>query len=261
MHVLKLEAIELINQSRSSISAEQWEKLCALALRHAKGEPLAYLVGYKEFYGLDFSVNKHTLIPRPESEDLLETALKLVGKQSEKIIFADVGTGTGCLGLSFTQNVQNSKGFLVDISEKALDVAIFNAKKLGLSQKVLPIQADLCHLPFAKSSLHILLSNPPYVSEQEFTQLNKNVRDFEPKTALVPSLRCDLQKDEHGLWHLQAIAEQAFNLLKDDGICIVEHGFSQGVAVRELFMAHGAWKNVYTGKDLAGLDRYCVALR
>ncbi len=261
MHVLGLDAVQLVLANQERIAPKDLEKIWELTLRHAKGEPLAYLVGYKEFYGRNFLVNKHTLIPRPESEDVLEKALELSRSFTEKILFADVGTGSGCLAVSFVSHIENCAGFMLDICPNALDVAIQNAQLLKVAHKIMPVHADLCALPFAKNSLHMLISNPPYVSTEELTSLQKNVRDFEPISALVPTLPSHLPSDTYGLGHLEALARQAFDILKNGGVCIVEHGFKQAKQVRELFQAHGAWKSVTTGQDLAGLDRYLLAVR
>ncbi len=261
MHVLQMDGVQLIRENSKIITGENFEEIWTLALRHAKGEPLAYLTGYKEFYGQKFFVTQDTLIPRPESEDIIEKVLELTRNHSEKLLFADVGTGSGCLAASIATHVKNSKGFMLDICSKALTVAIKNANKLNIAHKITPVQADLCALPFAKNSLHLLISNPPYISADEFKHLQKNVREFEPLLALVPTLPSNIEKDIKGLWHLEALARQAFDILKNDGICIVEHGFKQAKEVRELFQAHGNWKNVTTGQDLAGLDRYCLAIR
>ncbi len=149
---------------------------------------------------------------------------------------------------------------MLDISQEALKLPRKNAQNLGLANKIQALQADLCTMPFGKHALHVLISNPPYVSEEEFCGLAVTVRDFEPKSALVPRLPENEKgtSDPHGLWHLETLARQAYDMLKEHGLCVVEHGFTQGKAVRELFAKHGSWKSVETGKDLSGLDRYCL---
>ncbi len=257
MQGLGMSKIQLVQNAHTPLSLEAWQQVQSFALRHAKGEPLAYILGRKEFYGHDFFVTPDTLIPRPESEDVLDAAIKNMPRVDGTLYFADVGTGSGCLACTFAMQVPNSSGIMIDISPAALSVATCNAQRLGVSKKILPLRANLTALPFAKNSLHVLISNPPYVSEDEYQGLEKNVRDFEPKTALVPALLPN-QSDPQGLYFIERLAAQAFYILKDDGICIVEHGFSQGEAVRKLFASSADWKSVSTGKDLAGLDRYCL---
>ncbi len=268
MHVLQVDKIFLISQGQQSISQEQWQKVYLLAQRHALGEPLAYILQKKEFFGREFRVNEATLIPRPESEDVLEAIMHLARKipqytlKNDTLLFADIGTGSGCLACTFAAEIPYAQGFMLDVSPQALTIAQQNAQTLDVDSRIQALQGTLYALPFTHSSLHVLISNPPYISEEEFTSLEKNVREFEPKTALVPVISSESkQKDPHGLAHLEALAEQAWHILRPQGLCIVEHGSTQGKAVRELFSAYGQWKNVETGQDLAGLDRYCIAIK
>ncbi len=268
MYVLQVDKIFLIAQGQQSISQEQWQKVYLLAQRHALGEPLAYILQKKEFFGRDFMVNEATLIPRPESEDVLEAVMHLSRKipqytlENDTLLFADIGTGSGCLACTFAAEIPYAQGFMLDISPQALAVAQHNAQALGVDSRIQALQSTLYALPFAHNSLHVLISNPPYVSQEEFTSLEKNVREFEPKTALVPVIpSAKTQEDPHGLAHLKALAEQAWHILRPQGLCIVEHGNTQGKAVRELFSAYGQWESVETGQDLAGLDRYCIAIK
>ncbi len=259
-HVLGVDAIYFVTHPQFILSKTQWESVNALALRHEKGEPLAYIVGYKEFFGRKFLLNKYTLIPRPASEDVLEAALRTVKNKS--IRFVDIGTGSGCLGLSVVAESAHASGVLIDIQWAALDMARQNAQNLGLLSKVSLVQGDLSDLPLAKDSMDLIISNPPYVSEQEYKTLLPNVRDFEPKIALVPSAGREPNKpDEFGLIHIQYIARQSQAILKKGGVCVLEHGCTQGEDVRKIFSAHGQWSSVETGKDLAGLDRYCICVR
>ncbi len=261
MHVLMVDKIYLITQGQSPITQKQWQSIFQLAQRHAQGEPLAYILGSKEFYGRDFMVNDATLIPRPESEDVLEAVMALARKipqytlPSERLLFADIGTGSGCLACTFAAEVPYAHGFMLDISPEALHTAWRNAEQHNVHTRMQALQGSLYALPFAPQSLDVLISNPPYISEAEFQELEKNVREFEPKTALVPVTTA---QDPAGLAHLHALAEQAWSLLREGGLCVVEHGSTQGPAVRELFEQHGPWKQVFTGQDLAGLDRYCL---
>ncbi len=263
MHVLQIDKIYLITQSQNPILPEHWQQVYLLAQRHALGEPLAYIMGKKEFYGRDFTVNKATLIPRPESEDVLDAVMHLARKIPQYTLtqdilrFADIGTGSGCLACTFAAEIPYAQGFMLDISPEALNIAQYNAKNLELNEQLQAVQGSLYALPFGPQSLDVLISNPPYVSEAEFQGLEQNVREFEPKTALVP-VTLPAQHDPHGLAHLEALAQQASAILRPHGICVVEHGNTQGKAVRELFAKYGPWKNISTGQDLAGLDRYCL---
>ena len=264
-HILQVDKIYLITNHDKHITVKQWQDILSLAIRHAKGEPLAYILGVKEFYGRDFKVTKDTLIPRPESEDVLDALISKVKTKSQHTYnnistFADIGTGSGCLACTFASEVPNIQGYMLDISPKALDIAICNAEKIGVRRRVQPILSTLYALPFAEKSLDIIISNPPYISEEEFINLDTNVRDFEPKTALIPIHQYNTPNNiiDNGLAHIEAIARQAYKILKNNGLCIVEHGYTQGKAVRELFLKYAPWEKVTTGQDLAGLDRYCL---
>ncbi len=261
MHALKVDKTYLITRDQEPLTAPQWQEIQSFAKRHAQGEPLAYIFGNKEFYGRDFLVNTHTLIPRPESEDVLE-AIMAKARQippqdlaQGKLHFADIGTGSGCLACTFAAEIPNAQGFMLDISAPALLTAQKNAEAHNLQTQIQALQGTLYTLPLAPQSLHVLMSNPPYVSQEEFESLEINVRHFEPTSALVP---VTTQQDPHGLAHIEALAKQAYTLLRQGGLCVIEHGCTQGKQVRELFQAHGQWKDIQTGQDLAGLDRYCL---
>ncbi len=254
-HVLTVDNVYLSTHALESIDDTQWQELDALAKRHECGEPLAYIVGYKEFYGRKFLLNSHTLIPRPETEDVLEAALAATAVANA--YFLDIGTGSGCLGLSFAAERLDASGILLDIQPKALSMAHKNAKNLGVLERIKLINADLQNLPFANESFDLIVSNPPYVSEGEYKELLPNVRDFEPKIALVPSVMPH-ESDELGLAHIKSIAHFAPMLLKAGGVCIVEHGQSQACAVRNIFNANKNWSSVETRKDLSLLERFCV---
>ncbi len=254
-HVLAVDSVYLSANYQENISQKQWQNLNDLALRHEAGEPLAYITGYKEFYGRKFLVNSHTLIPRPESEDVLDAAFEALKTTAPR--FVDIGTGSGCLGISLAAQRADASGILLDINSDALAVARENAKNLGVMEQVKLVRANLRHLPFVSNSFDLIISNPPYVSEGEYRDLLPNVRKFEPKSALVPKIFTD-ESDEHGLIYIGCIAAMAHDLLKNGGVCIVEHGYMQGEFVRKIFEKNTNWVSVKTGKDLAGLDRYCL---
>ncbi len=261
MKILAVDKIYLITHSQDPIDPDHWQAFRQLVQRHALGEPLAYILGSKEFYGREYLVNTHTLIPRPESEDVLDAVMqraKAIPQYTlpkDTLIFADIGTGSGCLACTFAAQIPYAHGFMLDISAEALHMAQENAHQHAVHTRIQALQGSLYALPFAPQSLDVLISNPPYISQTEFLTLEKNVRDFEPSTALVP---LSTQPDPHGLAHLEALAKQAYALLRPHGLCIVEHGCTQGQSVRELFATHGEWKSIVTGQDLAGLDRYCL---
>lgn len=161
----------------------------SLVERRSKGEPAAYILGFREFYGRDFNVTPDTLIPRPETELLVDLALERARSLSRPGIFADFGTGSGCLAVTLACELPLWRGVALDTSRPALTVARENARRNCPEQarRLLWLEADFTLPPLAPASLDLLVANPPYVSEAEYRTLAPGVREFEPKSALVPA--------------------------------------------------------------------------
>ncbi len=253
-HVLEIDRVALIAHSEEPIPAEAEARLEALLERRSGGEPLAYLLGVREFYGRDFAVNSHTLIPRPETEHLIETALDFFdaqGRSGDALRFLDLGTGSGCIAVTLAAERPAWRGTAVDISSGALETARKNAESNDVSLSFL--LADFTQpLPFEPASFDLVVSNPPYISEEEYAGLDAGVRDFEPRSALVPG--------PEGMEHPRAVEEAARRLLRPGGLFLMEHGWLQGEACRAL-CHEDFWKDVHTGLDLAGRDRFLFAVR
>ena len=253
-HVLDIDRVALIAHSEELVPPAAEIQLKALLERRAAGEPLAYILGVREFYGRDFAVNPHTLIPRPETEHLIETALDFFDRQGmadKPLRFADLGTGSGCIAITLAAERPAWQGTALDISSGALDTARGNADSNGV--KLAFLQADFTQpLPFGSASFDLLVSNPPYVSEEEYAELDAGVRDFEPRSALVPG--------PEGMEHPRAVEKAARRLLRPGGLFLMEHGWLQGEACRALCHAD-FWTDVHTGRDLAGKDRFLFAVR
>lgn len=251
-HVLGLDRTVLIAHDEEELSAAEREQLEALLLRRAGGEPLAYILGVREFYGRDFAVDRHTLIPRPETEDMVEEALRFSFGR-EDIRFADLGTGSGCIAVTLAAERMRWQGVAVDISKGALKMARRNAEACGVTSRLSFLQADFTGvLPLEEKSFQLVVSNPPYVSEEEYAGLDPGVRDFEPRHALVPG--------PSGMEHPCAVEEAARRLLEPGGLFLMEHGWLQGEACRAL-CSPAFWTRVETMQDLAGRDRFLLAVR
>lgn len=280
-HVLGLTREALVTRSREPLPSGAAERLDGLLIRRMAGEPLAYLTGKKEFYGRDFAVGPATLAPRPETEHLVDAALALNGMPGASfsdlpfpeelaearacaplfpdgnVRFLDLGTGSGCIALTLAAECPAWRGAAVDCSGRALDVARANAENLGVTDRVDFLRADFTAPDFAERlpeefrSPRLIVSNPPYISEDEYTNLERGVREFEPKGALVPG--------PSGMEHQRVVAALAERLLPSGGLLLMEHGAGQGAAARALCGA--GWKLALTGKDYAGLDRYLLAIR
>ncbi|XZE46023.1 peptide chain release factor N(5)-glutamine methyltransferase [Pirellulaceae bacterium SH467] len=223
--------------------------------RRASGEPVAYLVGKKEFYSLPFAVSPACLIPRGETEHLVIACLDRIKtmrnvEPDRPLAIADVCTGSGCVAVSLAKNLQNVSIRAIDISEEALAVARRNVDDHGVTSTVEVTQGDLLE-GVAPESLDFVVSNPPYVSENEFQQLDRSVREFEPKIALVSG--------DAGTEIITKLADQSFQCLRTAGWFLCE--FSPMIAdqVESNLQQQGRWGNVTVLKDLAGHKRLIAA--
>ena len=251
-HVLGIDKVALVAHSEEEVPADAERQLEALLARRLAGEPAAYLIGRREFYGRDFFVDLGTLIPRPETEHLVEAALEFFGDRQDVRVL-DLGTGSGCIAVTLAAERPTWRGAAVDISSAALKTARRNAEANGAADAVSFIEADFTRpLPFACGSFDLVVSNPPYISEEEYAGLDPGVRNFEPRSALVPG--------PSGLEHPRAVEAAARALLKEGGLLLMEHGCLQGDACRAL-CPDAYWKDMRTGRDLAGKDRFLFAVR
>ncbi len=251
--VLGLSAVELRTYPETPVPPDALPCLKVLLQRRLAGEPVAYLIGEREFYGRSFAVNHATLIPRPETEHLIEAALAEL--PSSPLCFADLGTGSGCLAVTLCAERPAWKGTAADISGPALRTACANACRHGTAARLQFAAADFTRPLFRSASLDLVISNPPYVSSAEYPNLSPEVRDFEPATALLPH-----PQSPEGLEHLAAVARAAAVALRPGGLLLMEHGCTQGETVRLLLSSH-TWCKVATYKDLAGHDRLVRAFR
>jgi release factor glutamine methyltransferase len=213
-----------------------------LLLRRLGSEPLAYVLGKKEFFRREFSVDRRVLIPRPETEMLVECVIELA---REGMNCVDVGTGSGCVGITAQLEVPKTDWFCTDVSRDALDVAHENAKKLQAPVQL--IEADLL-APFAAESLDLVASNPPYVAEGDY-RLDATVAQWEPNQALFAG--------DDGLTTIRNLILQAECVLKPGGFIALECGEGQAVEVCALVPD---WKPI-TKRDLAGIERVVVATK
>lgn len=220
-----------------------------LVKRRGTGEPIAYILGRRDFYGLSLVVNKDVLIPRPDTETLVEEALKLLPEDAEGVV-VDVGTGSGCVILALLQAREGVRGVAVDISSKALAVARQNAETTGLADRVEFREGDLLAPCSDVTGALVVVSNPPYVI-RGLALLAKDVADFEPATALYG-------EGQDGLGHHRRIVAAAAGIVADDGAVLLEIGADQGAAARQL--ARPPFTRVDVIRDLGGLDRV-VTLR
>jgi len=208
------------------------------------GCPVAYITGQKEFYGLPFLVSEHVLVPRPDTETLVDY---VINGDFEKTDILDLCTGSGCIAISLAKHISGAEIDAVDISEKALDIAHENAKKNGVQERVQGICHDIFE-PFVPDKQYdVLVSNPPYIPQKDMDDLMADVRNFEPHLALAGG--------EDGLGFYRRIAHIAPWLLKENGRVVLECGIGQAQDIAAMF----AGKRVHLVNDLRGIPRVVAA--
>lgn len=183
-HVLELERIDLYLQFDRPLDEPDLVRLRSILKRRAAGNPVAYLVGEREFFGLCFAVREGVLIPRPESELLVELALGRLALKDDPTVIADFGTGSGCLGIAIAVGAPSARVDAVDVSEIAVEVATGNAKRLGVGDRVAILQGSWGEPLEGRGPYDVIVSNPPYLATAELAALDHGVRDFEPQLAL-----------------------------------------------------------------------------
>ena len=231
------------------------DRFTALIARRANHEPVAYLTGRKEFFGLEFETGAEALIPRPESEHIVETALVHVERLGDPIRIVDLGTGTGCIGLALAHELQKlRRSFalcLVDLSEKALELARRNAARHVLLEQIRLVRSNWFEaLP--DETFDLVLGNPPYIAEGD--------RALSPETAFEPAMALFAGSD--GLTAYRQIIPDAYARLNAGGAIVLEMGASQGVDLTKLVLEHGiALDQLEILPDLAGQQRVLCVLK
>lgn len=253
--VLRVNKIDLYLNRDLILTPQQIEKYNHFIQQRISGRPLQYIIGSTEFFGLEFKVNEYVLIPRPETETLVEIVIeRLKSHSSPKII--DIGTGSGAIAVSLTKNLKNCSVFATDISTDTLAVAKENAKMNKVENQIEFFQGDLFE-PLKNKNLEekidCVVSNPPYVSQEEFDQLPKEVRDYEPVLALKSGLE--------GMSFHKRIIEGAVDFLKRGGILALEMGLGQARQVAAFLEEFDKFKHIEIKKDLGGIERIVIAAK
>jgi release factor glutamine methyltransferase len=252
-HVTGRDRTSLLTHPEARLAPESFKEFSRLVARRAAGEPLQYVTGRQDFYGLEFAVTPDVLIPRPETELLVETALELL-KPAPAPRLCDVGTGSGCIAVSLLVALRDARAHALDISPAALRVAARNAARHGVSERLTPLVSD-CFAALADADppprFDIILSNPPYVAERDLEGLQPEVRDHEPRLALTPG--------GDGLSVIRRLLADSPRHLKPGGHLLFEIGFDQHERVRAL-VEPAAWTLLGIRPDLQGIPR-TVALR
>lgn len=245
-HVLNVNRAWLIAHADDKLNASDMAKFEALIARRMAGEPIAYILGYREFYGLRLKVTPDTLIPRPDTETLVEAALEKI-EPNLPLSICDLGTGTGAIALAIAKHRPLAHVTALDFSEGALAVAQENAQQLTIANVTFLKSNWLSHL--SQQRFDMIVSNPPYI-EAEDAHLTQGDLRFEPRSALASG------KD--GLKDIRAIVAQAPAYLAHNGWLMFEHGYNQAQAVADLLTLAG-FSHVQTMHDLAGHPRVTLA--
>jgi release factor glutamine methyltransferase len=249
LHCIGISEESFYSHPEREVSKAACSSFLELAARRQKGIPLAYVLGEKEFWSIRFKVSRGVLIPRPETEVLVEKVIELSSKGKERIV--DIGTGTGNIAVSLAKELSQAHIIASDVSSKALDLAETNA-----------CLQNVPNIEFVKGSLFdplkklgfqrkcdFIVSNPPYVSEKEWEQLSEEIKKHEPKRALVPG--------ESGLELIQTLIEEAPDFLRPGGYLCLEIGFGQKKKIIPFF--ENAWRDLQFFEDLNGIPRVVCA--
>lgn len=246
-HVLGRDQTFVVTRADDVFQPQEYEAFRSLIERRAGGEPLQYLTGHQEFYKLDFEVTPAVLIPRPETELIVETALELLRDKLESNI-ADVGTGTGCLAISILHELPRARAVAIDSSRGALQVAQRNAERHGVTDRLTLLESDCFSALDKDLRFGIIVSNPPYVSEDEMRNLQREV-SYEPRDALAAG--------PDGLTMIRRLILEARPFLGPGGYFVFEIGFGQSEAVQKLIDPR-MWKTVEILTDLQKIPRTFV---
>ena len=220
-----------------------------LILERSKGKPIAQLIGLKSFWNYTFKVNEKVLIPRPETELIVEQVLKIY-KNKDNINFLEVGVGSGCISLSILKEKKFFSATGVDLSQDCIKICRYNANKLGVNNRIKLLKTDVDNLNFRKYDL--IISNPPYIKKLDLSKLDREVKNYEPRLALDGGFK--------GLSVIRKVIKKSSELIKKRGKLILEIGYDQSEPVRKILNENNFFVNG-TLKDLAKNDRCIISTK
>ncbi len=246
-HVCGLSRTQLLARPERTVTRQKAAQFREGLARLAAGEPLPYLTGQTEFYGLVFEVTQATLIPRPETEHLVEAVLA-VGRDRDDLLIADVGTGSGCVAVTLAVHLSATRLYATDASRDALAVAARNAVHHNVAERITFLHGNL--LAMLPEKVDVIAANLPYVADDEWDNLPVGVRDYEPTGALRGGVQ--------GLELIDALLRQAPAALRPAGVILMEIGAAQGPAALALASSHVPGSHVTLQQDYAGRDRVLI---
>jgi release factor glutamine methyltransferase len=243
---LKRDRLEFLKNPEMQITKAQQTDFKKLVAKRLKWEPVAYITGRKEFWSFSLEVNKDVLIPRPDTEVIVEETLNICRAQAfDELSILDIGTGSGAIALALAKELPQAKIVATDISPEALAVARKNARRLGLKKQIEFLQGDLFEP--VNGIFDIIVSNPPYIADQEYQELPTGVKDFEPREALWAG--------QTGLEFYEKLIYQSKNHLHENGWLLLEIGAKQEASVRKIMEDFGNYECIDIRNDYAGCAR------
>ncbi len=252
-HILEKDRAWLITHNNDSLNNERLRLFADAIDRRSTREPLQYIIGRQEFWGLEFIVAHDVLIPRPETELVVETAIKVLQHASTQTTIVDLCTGSGCVAVSLAKELANARIFAVDKSSQALAVARENAQRHGVSDRIRFLEGDL-YAPLEELDIRglvdVITANPPYIRSGDLPMLQPEVRDYEPELALIAGTE--------GTEIQQKIIERATVFLEKHGTLIMEMGMGQAEILKRMVDEARTYDRPEILKDLAGIDRVLV---
>ena len=247
--VIKKNRADIILNSKTELSQKDYNLYENLIIQRSKQKPIAHLTGKKEFWKYEFSVTKDVLIPRPDTEIIVEKTLKLT-KNKNKLKVLEIGIGSGCILLSILKERKNFYGTGIDISKKTIEICKINCKNLGLSNRVKLLKTDIDNFRYGKYDL--IISNPPYIKKFDLKYLEKEVSFYEPKPALDGGL--------DGLSELKKVILNSSKLIKRNGKLVLEIAFDQAESVKSILKQNEFYINEII-KDLSKKNRCIISTR
>lgn len=248
-HVLGISKIDILMEPNKEISDDKVKELRGLFERRAEGFPVQYLIGTEGFMGLEFNVTPSVLIPRPDTELLVEKIIELVDNR-KGVHILDIGTGSGAITISLAYYLKTAQLETVDVSEEATEVARGNAEKNGVSDRVRFLNGDLFEPVKAGKKYDVIVSNPPYIPSEDIEDLQVEVAVHEPRLALDGGL--------DGYDFYRRIIDEAPAYLNEEGVLAFETGHDQARTIAELMRANGSYENMAIYKDLNGIERVVI---
>ena len=246
--ILKTDRAFLIAHPEHELTADRSILYKSVVKRRANREPFQHIVGRQEFYGLDFLVTPDVLVPRPETELLVEIALQKLA-QVDDVRFLEIGVGSGCISVSILHHLPEATSLAVDLSRPALGIALRNAESLGVASRLQLLESNV-YESVPEENFSAILSNPPYIPAADIGNLQPEVRDFDPHIALTDG--------GDGLAIIRTIIDGAAARLRAGGLLLIEIGQGQAADVRDL-LSGGPWTDVDFAPDLQGNPRVAVA--